>query len=121
MDLDIDEFFDPRIRNVIVLDNLMSTATKDPRINDLFTEGSHHRNLTVIALKKNRYFGKDRTQRKNCHFLVLFKNSIDRQPIATLERQMYPERVHDFLQKFEEVTKEPYSYLVMDLKPETPE
>jgi hypothetical protein len=34
---------------------------------------------------------------------------------------MYPERVHDFLQKFEEVTKEPYSYLVMDLKPETPE
>ena len=34
---------------------------------------------------------------------------------------MYPGRSHDFLQKFEEVTKEPYSYLVVDLKPETPE
>ena len=34
---------------------------------------------------------------------------------------MYPGRAHDFLQKFEEVTKEPYSYLVVDLKPETPE
>jgi hypothetical protein len=33
---------------------------------------------------------------------------------------MYPGRAHDFLQKFEEVTKEPYSYLVVDLKPETP-
>ena len=34
---------------------------------------------------------------------------------------MNPRRTHDFLQKFEEVTKEPYSYLVVDLKPETPE
>jgi hypothetical protein len=32
---------------------------------------------------------------------------------------MYPGRADDFLQKFEEVTKEPYSYLVVDLKPET--
>lgn len=110
-----------RIRNVIVLDDLMSTAAKDPRINDLFTEGSHHRNLTVIALNQNMYFGKDPTQRRNCHYLVLFKNPIDRQPVAMLGRQMYPRRAHDFLQKFEEVTKEPYSYLVVDLKPEIPE
>jgi hypothetical protein len=50
MDLDGDDFFDPRIRNAIVSDDLMSIASKEPRINDLFTEGSHHRNLTVIAL-----------------------------------------------------------------------
>jgi len=62
MDLDGDDFFDPRIRNVIVLDDLMSTTTKDPRINDLFTEGSHHRNLTLISLNQNLYFGKDPTQ-----------------------------------------------------------
>ena len=121
MDLDGDDLFDPRIRNVIVLDDLMSIAAKDPRINNLFTEGSHHRNLTVIALNQNMYFGKDLTQRRNCHYLVLFKNPIDRQPIATLGRHMYPGRAHDFLQKFEEVTKEPYSYLVVDLKPETPQ
>ena len=72
MDLDGDDLFDPRIRNVIVLDDLMSIAAKDPRINNLFTEGSHHRNLTVIALNQNMYFGKDLTQRRNCHYLVLF-------------------------------------------------
>jgi hypothetical protein len=121
MDLDGDHYFDPRIRNVIVLDDLMSIAAKDPRINDLFTKGSHHRNLTVIALNQNLFFVKDPTQRRNCHYLVLFKNPIDRQPIATLGRQMYPGWAHDFLQKFEEVTKEPYSYLIVDLKPETPE
>jgi hypothetical protein len=56
MDLDSDDFFDPRIRNVIVLDDLMSTTTKDPR--------SHYRNLTVISLNQNLYFGKDPTQRR---------------------------------------------------------
>jgi hypothetical protein len=30
------------------------------------------------------YFGKDPTQRRNCHYLVLFNNPIDRQPIAIL-------------------------------------
>ena len=30
-------------------------------------------------------------------------------------------RAHDFLHKFEEVTKEPYLYLIVDLKPETRE
>ena len=34
---------------------------------------------------------------------------------------MYSRRAHDFLQIFEEVTKEHYSDMVMDLKPETPE
>jgi hypothetical protein len=56
MDLDGDHYFDPRIRNVIVLDDLISIAVKDQRINDLFTEGSHHRNLMVIALIQNLFF-----------------------------------------------------------------
>jgi hypothetical protein len=72
MDLDGDHYFDPRIRNVIVLDDLMSTAAKDPRINDLFTEGSHHCILSVVTLNHNLFFGKDHTQRRNCHYLVLF-------------------------------------------------
>jgi Leucine-rich repeat (LRR) protein len=55
MDLDSDNFFGPRIRNVIVLDDLKSTAAEDPRINDLFTEGSHHHNLSVVTLNQNLF------------------------------------------------------------------
>jgi hypothetical protein len=62
MDLENDDFFDPGIQSVIILDDLMSTAAKDSRFKDLFTEGSHHRNLTTIALDQNMYFGKDPTQ-----------------------------------------------------------
>jgi hypothetical protein len=53
-----------RIRNVIVLDDLMSTAAKDPRINDLFTEGSHNRNLSVLTLNQNLFCGKPHAEEK---------------------------------------------------------
>ena len=43
--LDEESFLDPRVRNLIVIDDLMTQATKDSKICDLFTKGSHHRNL----------------------------------------------------------------------------
>ena len=121
IDLESDSFFDPRTRNMIVLDDLMSTSAKDPRINDLFTEGSHHRNLSVVVLNQNLYFSRDPTQRRNCHYLVLFNNPVDRQPIMTLGRQMYPSRAGFLLRKFEEATNKPFGYLVVDLKATTPD
>lgn len=49
-----------------LLDDLMSTlfkdSRKDSRINDLFTEGSNHINLSVAGLYQNLYFAKDPTQ-----------------------------------------------------------
>ncbi|CAC5386531.1 unnamed protein product [Mytilus coruscus] len=99
----------------------MSTSAKDSRINDLFTEGIHHRNLSVAVLNQNLYFGKDPTQRLNCHYPVLFNNTIDRQPIMTLNRQMYPSRADFFIREFEDGTKKPFGYLLVDLKSRTPE
>ena len=117
--LERDDFFDPTVRNVVVLDDLMSTASKDARINDLFTEGSHHRNLSVIALNQNLYYSKDPTQRRNCHYLALFNNPVDKQPILTLGRQMYPQDSQAFMITFEQATRRPYGYLLVDLKPFT--
>ena len=39
-DLEEDDFFDPSINNSLIVDDLMSVASKDQRITDLFTEGS---------------------------------------------------------------------------------
>lgn len=55
---------------------MATEAAKDPRVTDLFTEGSHHRSLSVIALNQSLYFSKDPTQRRNCHYLVLFNNPV---------------------------------------------
>jgi hypothetical protein len=104
IDLETDSYIDPSVRNLIVLDDLMATAAKDPRITDLFTEGSHHKNLSVVVLNQNLYYSKDPTQRRNCQYLVLFNNPVDKQQISTLGRQMYPGKVQYFLQIFEEAT-----------------
>ena len=120
-DLDQDSFVDPSVINLLILDDLMSSATKDPRVTDLFTEGSHHRNLSVIILSQNLYFSKDPTQRRNAHYLVLFKSPVDKQQIKTLARQMYPDRSGDFMNAFNTATCDAYGHLIVDLKPNTPE
>ena len=116
-----DTFVSTLDNNVIVLDDLMSTASKDSRITELFTEGSHHRNLSVISINQNLYHSKDPTQRRNCHYLTLFNNPIDKQPVMTLARQMYPGDAHKFMNMFNQATLNPYGHLVVDLKPMTHE
>ncbi|MES9883688.1 MAG: C2H2-type zinc finger protein [Sedimenticola sp.] len=115
--IETDTFFDPAIRNMVVLDDLMSV--KDNRINDLFTEGSHHRNLSVISINQNLYYNKDPTQRRNCQYLILFKSPMDKQSVLSLSRQMYPTRSSHFMEQFENATGKPYSYLLLDLKADT--
>ncbi|WAR31851.1 YMD3-like protein, partial [Mya arenaria] len=111
-DLADDDFFDSRINNLLVLDDLFSEVGKDKRITDLFTEGSHHRSFSVVSINQNIFGNKDPTQRRNCHYLVLFNNPVDRQSLMTLARQMYPGHPEKFMNAFAKATKYPYGYLL---------
>ena len=82
--LESDSFISTKENNLIILDDLMSTAGKNPIVTELFTEGSHHRNLSVIAINQNLYFSKDPTQRRNSNYMIVFNNPVDRQPMMTL-------------------------------------
>ena len=46
--LEQDAYFSVNKRNLIVIDDQMIEVGKDNRIVNLFTKGSHHRNLSVI-------------------------------------------------------------------------
>jgi hypothetical protein len=122
-DLDDDAFFDPKIDNLIVLDDLMAVANKDPRIADLFTEGSHHRNLSVMSLQQSVFpsGNKSCTMRRNCHYIVLFKNPADKRQIMTLAQHMYPNKASAFMDAYEKATRAPHGYLLVDLKQSTNE
>ncbi|KAK3755471.1 hypothetical protein QZH41_005975 [Actinostola sp. cb2023] len=122
-DLDEDSYFDPKVNNLIVIDDQMAETSNDKRIMNLFTKGSHHRNLSVIFLCQNVYFqGKImRTLSLNAAYLVLFKNPRDKLQITTLGKQMYPGKTDQFLHKYEAAVERPYGYLFVDLKPNTPE
>ena len=121
IDIDKDSYLNSSVRNFIILDDVMASSSKDGRITELFTEGSHHRNLSVLAINQNLYFSKDPTQRRNCQYLILFNNPIDQQQIITLARQMYPGKSKHFMDKFYDATSHPYGYLLVDLKPTTQE
>ena len=48
VNIEDEQFLIPAIRNLIVIDDLMSEASNDKLVCDLFTKGSQHRNLSVI-------------------------------------------------------------------------
>ena len=116
-------YIDVSKRNVLVFDDLMTEAKCDQRIADLFTKGSHHRNISVVYLTQN-LFPQGKACRDiilNTQYMVLFNNPIDRQQVATLARRIYPSTSAFFMKRFERATSYPYGHLVIDLNSDTPE
>ena len=101
----------------------MTEAKCDQRIADLFTKGSHHRNISIVYLTQNM-LPKCKACKDialNMQNLVLFNNPIDRQQVATLARIIYSSTSAMFMKRFEEASSRPYGYLVIDLKCSTSE
>jgi len=57
----------------------------------------------------------------NAHYLLLCKNRRDMSQINHLGRQLYPRNLKFFQEVYEDATKKPYSYLLVDLHSDTPE
>ena len=47
------KYFEPTVPSLIVFDDLMRTVMNDDTAADLFTEGAHHHNLSVIFIIQN--------------------------------------------------------------------
>ena len=116
----LNEYIDPNFRNLIVIDDLMSETGSDKKVTNLFTKGSHHRNLSVILLLQNLFYnGKEsQTISLNAHYIVLFKNPRDNTIVTSLA---YPGKIKFLQEAFQDATKLPYHYLFLDLKPYTDE
>jgi len=104
---------------LLILDDLMHEA--DDRVEKIFTKYSHHRHISIMLLTQNLFFKKTRTIGLNAHYMILFKNPRDATQIAYLARQMFPSKSKFMIEAFKEATSQPYSYFVIDLKPDTEE
>lgn len=118
---DIMQQWQPDKTNLLILDDLM--ARMDERVSQLYTQGSHHLNLSVVTVLQNLFpKGKDpRTVSLNAHYIILFKNPRDCLQVATLGAQMHPGNGNKLLQAYKQATREPYSYMLIDLKQNTPD
>ena len=116
-----DSYFDFNMRNLIVIDDQMIEVEGDSRVVNLFTKGSHHRNLSVIYILQNLFHqGKgNRSISLNSHYLVIFKDPRDKLQILTLAKQMYPGQTAWFMKQYEDAVQRPFGYLFVDIKPTT--
>lgn len=115
---EVDEFADGD-HHMIVIDDLMQSASKSPQVEFLFTRGSHHKLLSIVFINQNMYSqGKhSRTISLNTHYMVLFKNPRDVNQVKVLSRQIGLGKTLE--ESYNDCTAEPYGYLVIDLSPHT--
>ena len=92
----------------------MRTAMNDDTAADLFTEGAHHRNLSVfLSYKKFVFKGKQsRTISVNAHYFILLKNPLDRQQAEAFGGQVYPRKSNTFSEAYEKATMKLHGYLI---------
>lgn len=109
--------------NLLIIDDLMKSASESLEMERVFTQYSHHRNLSAIYLVQNMFVkGKSsRTINLNTNYLILFKNPRDNQQISILGRQIYPGLSRFFMESFKDATHPPFGYLLIDFKATTPE
>lgn len=102
---------------LIILDDMMTDATSSNLVSELFTKGSHHRNISVVLITQN-IFHKNKNSRDislNAKYLVVFKNPRDKAQFNHLARQIYPENVGMLQKMYKSITANGHSYLFIDL------
>lgn len=104
---------------LIIIDDLMHQVVESKETQLLFTQGCHHRRLSVIYLSQNIFQqGKSaRTIALNSWYTVLFKNVRGTSQIMTLGRQLFPGKANALLEAYQDATNDVFGYLVLDLTP----
>ena len=88
------EEFSESSHGLVVLDDLQHHVIENKEMELLFTQGCHHRRLSVIFIVQNLYGqGKSaRTIALNSWYLVLFKNIRGTSQIRHLNSQLFPHK-----------------------------
>ena len=104
---------------LIILDDLMNKVGQSPEMESLFTMGCHHRKMSVIFLTQNIFQQAKcaRTIALNTHYLILFRNLRDASQVTNLGRQLFPGKGQILVHAYQDATKIPYGYLIIDMSP----
>ena len=104
----------------LVIDDQMQNI--DQNIVNIFTIYSHHYNVTCILLTQSLFLSNKeyRTISLNSHYIILMKNTRDSSSVTQLAKQTHPFQTRYVTDSYIDATKNPYSYLLFDLRQETP-
>ena len=113
---------DLEAKKLIIIDDLMRESSNNVVV-DLFTKGSHHKNISIIFITQNIFHrgAHSRDISLNASYIVLFKNPRDKAQIQHLARQIYPEDPGFVKQAYLDATNQGHGYLLIDCKQSTPD
>ena len=116
---EMEEFTYDREPTLLILDDLMAQIIKDTDVQHYVTVMSHHKNICILLIMQSIFpQGKcARTISLNCHYMVLFNNRRDLNQIQVLARQIMPGRSEFFVDSYKKAVAVPFSYLVVDIYP----
>ena len=114
---ELNEYTRDRRHKLIILDDLMHEVVQHKEMELLFTQGTHHRCVSVILITQNLFpRGKHaRTIALNTWYLVLMKNLRDMSQVGILGRQLYPGKNKGFMKAYEDALT--YGYFIVDMSP----
>ena len=111
---------DKSVPTLLIIDDQMNECS--PEIAELFTVGAHHDNCSIIFVSQVMFFQDKvyRTACQNATYLILFRSPRSQTQVGHLARQMFS-RPKGMVEAFEDATAQPYTNLVVDCRPDTPE
>ena len=102
------------MRNVLViLDDMMTEV--DQKILNIFTRGSHHREISIIFMVQN-FFNKNKHMRTICTVYRYLQESARQQSNRTSGEQLYPHNYRFAVDSYKNSTQEAFGYLLVDLR-----
>ena len=99
----------------------MEEAGSSKTLQNLFTKGSHHRNLTIMYLLQSMYNAgtSQWTVSLNIHYNVVYKTMRDARQFRCLESQMHSGDFYWLIGAFLDATAKPHGYVVLEYNPKT--
>ena len=104
----------------VVFDDLLNSDSLS-EISNLFTVDGRHLNMSLVFLTQRMFVNNEHFRQisQNCDYFCVFKNPRNSSEIRTLAQQLTPGRL-DLVDIYMEATKNPFSYLFINLKQECP-
>jgi hypothetical protein len=106
---------------LLIIDDLMIEGGKSEAVQKMFTQGIHHRLVSVILLLNNLFHQSPnmRSIQLNTQYMVLLR-SRDQTQIEVIGRQLMGKDWRFFVNAYKQATSQMFGYLFVDLKAETP-
>lgn len=106
----------PEPNILLVIDDQMHAMEKCGAFTAYFTRKVSHTGFRLWYLVQNLFAkGKEhRTQSLNANYLVLFRNVRDVSTISHIAKQLVPTNPTSFVKIYEDATRTPYSYLIVN-------